>query len=140
MSDLEKMVITEDELALGLAEDASREMAMPFRTQAMRIFTRTLNRRRSDINPQIDGEEAITADELCTSLKRLGWYDSSALTLRIMEDAVKHRKPEFEPGDIVTGHYGATFIRQADGKWKGTHAGAVYAHLEGPLTKIGVAV
>jgi hypothetical protein len=112
-------------------------MGYPSRN-APAIFNRALERRRGDINPQIDGNEAITVDELRASLKRLGYIPFEAAG--VVTDILEHRKPEFEPGDIVTGHYGATFIRQADGTWKGTHGGSIYRHLEGPLTKIGVAV
>jgi hypothetical protein len=82
--------------------------------------------------------EAITVDELRASLKRLGYSPFEAAG--VVTDILEHRKPEFEPGDIVLADNGSVFIRQAGGQWKGARFGELYPHLEGPLTKIGVAV
>jgi hypothetical protein len=127
--------ITKQELAAAMS-------AMSWLTpdeRARRIFNRVLERRRSDVNPQIDGEEAITVDELTAALRRQGDF-TDEFAQELARNVIAHRKPEFEPGDIVLADNGSVFIRQAGGQWKGARFGALYSHLEGPLTKIGVAV
>lgn len=133
-------VITEKELADAIIA-GDRGTA---RKEAHRIFTHTLNCRRGSRNPQVDGEEAITSDELEAAMRRRGW-DSTWDASIVFNDAIAHRAVEnFKPGAIVTSDSNFVYIRTEDGRWmRLTSDGRRIVddeHLARPLTQIGVTV
>lgn len=128
--------ITEDELAEALIFFNYHGAESKART----LFTHALNRRTSPRNPQVNGEEAITAAELSAALKRLG-YSSPLHADRLVKDILKH-KPEFEPGDIVLSGTGKVYVLRKDFRWRcpgepNTY-GYGYNYPARPWVKIGV--
>jgi hypothetical protein len=132
--------ITEDEL-----KDAMNILGWGGPISAARIFSHILNRRVSRCNPQVNGSEAVTVNELEAAFNRLG-YTGPLHVQRLVKDILEHRKPEFEPGDIVLSVTGKVYILEDHGySWRCPADDDVFTRYgfncpAKPLVKIGVAV
>jgi hypothetical protein len=105
-------VITQAELAEALANEG---WADPF-ARAGRIITHALGRRTSPYNPQVNGEEAITKNELNAALNRIG-YTSDLHGDGIFADIMAHREPEWHAGDVVKDNNDVIWTRRSDTRW-----------------------
>lgn len=143
----ETQAITRDEL-VNAAMTAPVEVSIPA-WKARRLFARALDNRAlaldswaRPVSPQVNGEEAITREELGAALKRMGYAGLHAPD--IMKNVIEHRERRFEPGDIVTSAIGKVYILDEDRFWTcpSERTGRVYVYNAParPLTKIGVAV